>query len=340
MDSENLASNYRLQRGRGCDMAAQSRQLPGAGHVLTINNGKGGVAKTTTAFHLAHGLAQLGLKLCVIDFDPQGGFTKAVGIPDDQIAHTSADAIVGGADPRDIIIDSYILNKGSKDERLVQLPFDLICSTPDVAAVELQWMQSLLKIEELLLNGKLEEARVATVHARTEWRVGLRRLCNALRDDYDLILIDNQPTLGAMSIMSMEAADHLLIPVSAENMSIPGIANLSRILNEHIFHHNSTLRVLGVLITMVDRRPNSPSQAAIREIIARARALNWPVFDAYIPLTHKVAEAMAQNDSIWSLEVSRGSTAAVDAAQAYAAVAKQIANHYHALAARQRRSIV
>jgi chromosome partitioning protein len=275
------------------------------GDVVNVLNAKGGVGKTTTVYHLGVALARSGLKVCLLDFDPQGGLTQLCGVEPEGLSVTAYNVIYEGANLEHLIVPSANLGDGSWG-------FDLIPSNIDLQAIELRaW--SLL---ERILGGD------TSIRAESrEWWRGLRILTNELQDHYDIILVDNQPTLGQLAWMSLAVADSVIIPVSADYLSVRGLRNVWELIRNFGFRTNSGLKVLGVLITMAQRTQAKESRKTAEDVVAFCRQNSIPIFEDFIPDSVKVKEAARAGKPIWDIEVSSGATAAVDVQKGYEAVA-------------------
>jgi chromosome partitioning protein len=247
--------------------------------VLAIANQKGGVGKTTTAVNLAASLAAAEQRTLLIDGDPQGNATSGVGITPEQFTRTVYDVLIGAASIAEARVQG------------VQFPrLDVVPATPDLAGAEV----------ELVDTAERERQ--------------MRRAVDAVRDEYDFVLIDCPPSLGLITINMLAAADALLIPLQCEYYALEGLSQLLSTVNLVQRSVNQGLSIDGVLLTMYDARLNLS-----RQVAADAREyFGGQVFKSVIPRNVRLAEAPSFGKPIILYDV------ASVGAQSYMAVAEEL----------------
>lgn len=188
--------------------------------IIAIVNQKGGVGKTTTALNMAAWLSiYTKAKVLLIDNDGQANLTACVNIDHTKIKGSTYDLLTNNNIKADDII--------YKDNSLL---FDILVSDERLNNID------------LILNGIMDRERQ------------LRYKLEAIRNNYDYIIIDSSPSLNLATINSLVASDYILIPVQADYLSIRGTAKLLESINKVKERMNPTLDILGVFITMYDNR--------------------------------------------------------------------------------------
>jgi chromosome partitioning protein len=217
---------------------------------IAILNQKGGVGKTTTAINLAAYLAKKANRVLVVDSDPQHNASSGLGLGDQEIKHNLTD----------LMLDSS------------QKTLEVIKKT-DIKNLDILPCDARLASAELELTSKKDREYF---------------LKNALNDlNYDYVLIDCPPSLGLLTVNALTAADLVLIPVQAEYYALEGLSQLLQVMQQVRKSLNTKLELLGVLITMYDKRTGLSTQVynEVKEHFGNK------LFKTVIPRNVKLAEA-------------------------------------------------
>jgi len=194
------------------------------GKIIAVVNQKGGVGKTTTAVNLTAALHDLGLKMLLVDFDPQANATSGLGIDKRRIKQSVYDVVINGTEAASAIIKT---------------PYgDVLPSHPDLAGAG---------VELLSMNNP-------------NFRLG--EVLQKIRDQYDLIFIDCPPSLELLTLNGLCAADGILVPVQCEYYALEGLSDLMSTLRMVKRRLNPKLEIFGVALTMFDGRTNFSAQVA------------------------------------------------------------------------------
>lgn len=229
--------------------------------IVAIANQKGGVGKTTTAINLAAALSLRGEETLLIDLDPQGNSTLSF-VQRDGITVSAYDAF---ADPQCSLSD--VIVPADQQKKLSVVPARI----------------SLAKLEAHLV-GELD------AHFR------LKDLLAPLAKRYPYVVIDCPPTLGLLTVNALVASTHLLIPIQSSYFALEGTDDLLETIEKVRARANPKLEILGVLITMLDRRTSlgRDTQAQIRKVFGRK------VFRTVISKNVRLEESPAYRESIFS----------------------------------------
>ncbi len=246
--------------------------------VFTIANQKGGVGKTTTAVNIAAALALQGLHVLVIDLDPQGNASTALGVEHREGTPSSYEVLIG-----EIPLEAA-MQRSPHSERLYCVP-----ATIDLAGAEIE-----------LVSMVAREGRLRTALA------GLKN------HDFDYVFIDCPPSLGLLTINALVAAPEVLIPIQCEYYALEGVGQLLRNIEMVKAHLNPELNVSTVILTMYDGRTKLADQVADD---VRAHFGN-KVLRTVIPRSVKVSEAPGYGMTILDYDPgSRGAMSYLDASR-------------------------
>ena len=250
--------------------------------LFTIANQKGGVGKTTTAVNLAAALAIQGLKTLVIDLDPQGNASTALGITDRHSGTPSSyEVLLGEMSLR------TALRRSPHSERLFCVP-----STIDLAGAEIEL--------------------VSMVARENRLRTALAELDGPAISDFDYVFIDCPPSLGLLTINALVAAPEVLIPIQCEYYALEGVSQLMNNIEMVKAHLNPSLDVSTVILTMYDGRTKLADQVA-DEV---RRYFGAKVLRTVIPRSVKVSEAPGYSMTIIDYDPgSRGAMSYLDASR-------------------------
>ncbi len=219
---------------------------------IAVANQKGGVGKTTTAINLATALAAIGWNVLLIDLDPQGNASTGLGIGASQRTLSAYDVLIGRTS----------VGEAAVPTRVPRL--DLLPATVDLSGAE---------IEMVGLDDRAHRLRSA-LDAATPGR-------------WNICLIDCPPSLGLLTVNALAASRHLLVPLQAEFFALEGLSQLLQTVERIRGAFNPELAILGVALTMYDRR-NNLSQAVAEDVRA---CLGGIVFDTVVPRNVRLSEA-------------------------------------------------
>jgi chromosome partitioning protein len=219
---------------------------------MVVANQKGGVGKTTTAINLATALAAIGWKVLLVDLDPQGNASTGLGVPPARRERSSYDILIGAVSVQEAAVPSRV-------PRL-----DLVPATMDLSGAE---------VELVSLSDRAHRLENA--------------LASAPAGRWDICLIDCPPSLGLLTVNGLVAAHQLLVPLQCEFFALEGLSQLLQTVERVRAAFNPPLSILGVALTMFDKRNRLSQQVAddVRACLGKA------VFDTVVPRNVRLSEA-------------------------------------------------
>ncbi|MFW5823408.1 MAG: ParA family protein [Marinobacter sp.] len=250
--------------------------------VIAVTNQKGGVGKTTTCVNLAASLAATKRRVLLVDMDPQGNATMGSGVDKNGVELSGYDVLTKRAGAGEVIV------------RVENAGFDLLPANGDLTAAEVELMNEIGREHRL-------------------------RLClNAIRGNYDYVLIDCPPSLNLLTVNALSAADTVLIPMQCEYYALEGLAALMNTIEQIQETVNPDLQIEGILRTMYDPR-NSLTLDVSGQL---SEYFGDKVYKAVIPRNVRLAEAPSYG--LPALKYDRASKGAV----AYLALAGEMVRRH------------
>ena len=222
--------------------------------IMALANQKGGVGKTTTAINLAAALAELGMKVLLVDIDPQGNSSTGLGIRPETRLKTSYDLIVDGAALQDVVMET-----GLPEVMIISANADLSSTDLDIVNNEKR---------SYLLHDALRQPAMDAY-------------------GFDYILIDCPPALSLLTVNALVACDSVLVPLQCEFFALEGLSQLMLTIRDVRRSANPSLRIEGIVLTMHDRRNKLTAQV---EADARAN-MGDLVMKTIIPRNVRISEA-------------------------------------------------
>ncbi|MDP2647833.1 MAG: AAA family ATPase [Candidatus Yanofskybacteria bacterium] len=246
--------------------------------IISICNQKGGVGKTTTSINLGAYLAALGKYVLLVDLDSQANATVGLGVNVGNGDYNVYHALINDQNPQGFLRKTSLFG------------FDILPAAQSLAGAS---------VELVTMEGR--ETR-------------LKKVLDSLRTNYDYIIIDCPPSLGLLTVNALTASERVLIPVQCEYFALEGLGQLLKTIELVRGSLNSDLQVLGVLLTMYDKR-NQLSRQVLNEVMK-----NFPgrVFEAVIPRTVSLAESPSFGKTILQFDPTSS------AARAYRQLAEEI----------------
>lgn len=289
-DSSPIARELAHENKRRERLLGRELPKPEKTRIFTVSNQKGGVGKTTTTVNIAAALAAAGLNVLVIDIDPQGNASTALGIEHHADVDSIYDVLINDIPLQDVVAPCPDIAK-------------LICApaTIHLAGAEIE-LVSLVAREQRL-------RRAIDVYSKERAKNGEERL--------DYIFIDCPPSLGLLTVNAFCAANEVLIPIQCEYYALEGLSQLLKNIEMIQKHLNADLVVSTILLTMYDGRTNLAAQVAaeVREHFPEQ------VLGAVVPRSVRISEAPSYQQTVMTYDPS--SSGALSYLEAAAEIAER-----------------